>query len=144
MVGDRGACPSRLLSLLVVEPLVSHTPRQIPHHGKRGEQRVYSHSETIWEHTPLRYPRLGLRGRSLLPPWRAHRWTFPTPTSALPIAKARGRAPGTPIAPSDIARLTDLEAGNANITNLARLELATNLQRLDLGYAKVGDEWEEQ
>ncbi len=66
---------------------------------------------------------------------------IPDPNLRAAIAKARGRAPGTPIAPSDIARLTDFEAGNANITNLARLELATNLQRLDLGYAKVGDEW---
>ena len=50
------------------------------------------------------------------------------------IEKARGKAPGTPIAPSDMAKLTKLEAANSNISDLTGLEFATNLKSLWLGY----------
>ena len=50
------------------------------------------------------------------------------------IAKALEKAPGAPITTVDMARLTDLTARGANITNLTGLEFATNLTSLDLGY----------
>ena len=57
------------------------------------------------------------------------------------IEDALGKAPGTPIAPSEMATLTSLEASNANISNLTGLELATNLTRLELGPERVANEW---
>ena len=59
---------------------------------------------------------------------------IPDPNLRAAIEKARGKAPGTPIAPSDIAGLTRLTARGANITNLTGLEFAANLTSLDLGY----------
>ena len=62
---------------------------------------------------------------------------IPDPNLRAAIEKARGKAPGTPIAPSDMARLTHLEARNANISDLTGLEFATNLTFLNLGAEKV-------
>ena len=58
------------------------------------------------------------------------------------IEAALDKAPGTPIAPSEMATLPRLEARNANITNLTGLEGATNLTELYLGAEVVeGEGW---
>ena len=59
---------------------------------------------------------------------------IPDPNLRAAIEEARGKAPGTPIAPSDMASLTHLETRNANITDLTGLEFATNLTQLSLSY----------
>ena len=51
------------------------------------------------------------------------------------INKALGKASGDSITIADMARLTHLEARNANISDLTGLESATNLTRLNLGEA---------
>ncbi len=51
-----------------------------------------------------------------------------------------GRASGAPITTSDMAKLTRLEAPNANISDLTGLEFATNLTQLYLGVAYVEEE----
>ncbi len=48
------------------------------------------------------------------------------------IEDALDKDPGTPIAPSEMATLTDLEARDANISDLTGLEGATNLTSLNL------------
>ena len=55
------------------------------------------------------------------------------------IETALGVASGTPIVPSDMATLTDFEAGHAYIGNLTGLEFATNLTELNLGYNSISD-----
>ena len=50
-----------------------------------------------------------------------------------PIDDVLGKAPGTPIFPSEMAALTHLEAPNANISDLTGLEFAINLTELELG-----------
>ena len=57
------------------------------------------------------------------------------------IENVLGKRSGTPIAPSEMATLTRLQARNANISDLTGLEFATNLTSLDLGYGKVENEW---
>ena len=52
-----------------------------------------------------------------------------------------GKAEDDPIAPSEMATLTRLEADNANISDLTGLEFATNLTSLDLGPEKLANEW---
>ena len=49
------------------------------------------------------------------------------------IETTLGKASGAPITASDMARLTRLEAGNADISDLTGLEFATNLTNLNLG-----------
>ena len=66
---------------------------------------------------------------------------IPDPYLRTAIEAAFDKAPGTPIAPSEMATLIRLEAPNANITNLTGLEFATNLTRLELGPERVGNEW---
>ena len=56
------------------------------------------------------------------------------------IETTLGKASGAPITVSDMARLTRLEAGNANISDLTGLEGATNLTTLNLGHVRVGTE----
>ena len=55
------------------------------------------------------------------------------------IEEAHGKAPGTPIAPSEMTTLTRFEARNANITDLTGLEGAIHLKALDLGGEQVGN-----
>ena len=50
------------------------------------------------------------------------------------IEEALGKASGASITTADMAKLTRLEAKNANISNLTGLESATNLTNLDLGF----------
>ena len=54
------------------------------------------------------------------------------------VEKALGKASGATITTADMAKLTHLEARNANISDLTGLEFATNLQSLDLGYGEGG------
>ena len=56
------------------------------------------------------------------------------------IETTLGKASGAPITASDMARLTRLEAGNADISDLTGLEFATNLTNLNLGHVRVGTE----
>ena len=53
------------------------------------------------------------------------------------IENVLGKRSGTPIAPSEMATLTRLEAKNANISDLTGLEHATNLTNLLLGQTHV-------
>ena len=57
------------------------------------------------------------------------------------IETALGVVLSNPIALSEMAALTRLEARNANISDLTGLEFATNLTRLELGPERVADEW---
>ena len=54
------------------------------------------------------------------------------------IETTLGKASGAPITASDMARLTRLEAGNADISSLTGLEHATNLTTLNLGHVYEG------
>ena len=58
---------------------------------------------------------------------------IPDPNLRAAIENELGKASGDPITASDMARLTDLFAPNANITDLTGLEAATNLTFLVLG-----------
>ena len=58
---------------------------------------------------------------------------IPDPNLRAAIEAALDKAPGTPIAPAEMANLTRLEARNANIGNLTGLKSAANLRSLDLG-----------
>ncbi len=53
------------------------------------------------------------------------------------IEDTLGKRGGAPITQTEMATLTELRAPNADITDLAGLEAATNLARLDLGDAYV-------
>ena len=55
------------------------------------------------------------------------------------IAAALDKASGAPITKADMAKLTELTAPNANISNLTGLEAATNLTRLNLGTERQED-----
>ena len=55
------------------------------------------------------------------------------------IAEAIGLPPNTPIIRGNMATLTELDARNANISDLTGLEGATNLRTLDLGGNSVSD-----
>ena len=66
---------------------------------------------------------------------------IPDPNLRAAIEGALGRAPGTPIAPAEIATLTRLEARNAGISDLTGLEYATNLEILELGGESVDGEY---
>ena len=56
------------------------------------------------------------------------------------IADSLDKARGAPITRAEMATLTRLDAPNKGIRYLTGLEFATNLQRLDLGRARVNDE----
>ena len=64
---------------------------------------------------------------------------IPDPNLRAAVETALGKAAGDPINPSAMARLTYLEARNANISDLTGLEGATNLKELELGREDVGD-----
>ena len=55
------------------------------------------------------------------------------------IETTLGKASGAPITASDMARLTRLEAGNADISDLTGLEFATNLTELNLWGNSISD-----
>ncbi len=65
--------------------------------------------------------------------------TIPDPNLRVAVEIALGKAPGTPIAPSEITTLTRLEARNANISDLTGLEGATNLKSLFLDGNNITD-----
>ena len=64
---------------------------------------------------------------------------IPDPNLRAAIEKALGKAPGTTITATEMATLTRLEARNANISDLTRLEAATNLKSLRLGGNSISD-----
>ena len=64
---------------------------------------------------------------------------IPDPNLRAAVENALGKAPGTPIAPAEMAALTRLEARNVNISNLTGLEHATNLTMLQLGNNYISD-----
>ena len=64
---------------------------------------------------------------------------IPDPNLRAEIEKDLSKASGAPITTEDMKRLTDLEAPNANITDLTGLEHATNLTLLDLGNNFISD-----
>ena len=64
---------------------------------------------------------------------------IPDPNLLAEIEKDLSKASGAPITTEDMKRLTDLEAPNANITDLTGLEHATNLTLLDLGNNFISD-----
>ena len=57
------------------------------------------------------------------------------------IETTLGVALSNPIALSEMAALTRLEASNANISDLTGLEFATNLTELELGPERIANEW---
>ena len=65
---------------------------------------------------------------------------IPDPNLRAKIEEALGKASGALITTADMAKLTELTAQNANISNLAGLEAATSLTRLDLGTEYVAAE----
>ena len=64
---------------------------------------------------------------------------IPDPNLRAAIEIALGKAGGEPIAPAEMANLSDLEAKNANITDLTGLEHATNLTELNLSENNISD-----
>ena len=64
---------------------------------------------------------------------------IPDPNLRAAIEARLGKASGDPITASDMVKLTDLSARNANITDLTGLEAATNLTKLDLNSNSVSD-----
>ena len=62
---------------------------------------------------------------------------IPDPNLRAAVETVLGKAKDDPITPSEMATLTRLEAGNANISDLTGLEFATNLTSLHLGYGGV-------
>ena len=64
---------------------------------------------------------------------------IPDPNFRAAVETALGKAKGDPITPSEIATLTRLEAGNANISDLTGLEGATNLTELILDNNSISD-----
>ena len=64
---------------------------------------------------------------------------IPDPNLRAAIEKVLGKASGDTITTADMKRLTDLEAPNANITDLTGLEGATNLTLLDLDNNSISD-----
>ena len=64
---------------------------------------------------------------------------IPDPNLRAAIETTLGKAPGTPIAPAEMANLTLLEARNANISDLTGLEGATNLRTLYLWNNSISD-----
>ena len=64
---------------------------------------------------------------------------IPDPNLRAAIENARGKTSGDTITTVDMAKLTALEAKNANITNLTGLEAATNLTELWLSYNSISN-----
>ena len=65
---------------------------------------------------------------------------IPDPNLRAAVEKTLDKAPGATITMADMANLTRLEARNANISDLTRLEFATNLTGLHLGDTHVEEE----
>ena len=70
----------------------------------------------------------------------------PSPVVAIPDANLRveieaalGKGSGAPITKAEMETLTDLKAGNADISDLSGLEHAVNLKELELPHNKVSD-----
>ena len=68
---------------------------------------------------------------------------IPDPNLRAAVENALGKTAGAPITVSDMAKLTRLDAKNANISDLTGLESATNLTELFLGdeYVEAEDRW---
>ena len=64
---------------------------------------------------------------------------LPDPNLRAVVENALGKAAGTPITADEMATLTQLDAPNANISNLTGLEHATNLTRLYLRKNSISD-----
>ena len=64
---------------------------------------------------------------------------IPDPNLRAAIEDALGKTSGDTITVAEMAKLTHLEARNANISDLTGLEHATNLKTLALGYGEVGN-----
>ena len=66
---------------------------------------------------------------------------IPDPHLRTAINKTLDKASGDTITTVDMASLAHLDARNANISDLTGLELATNLEDLDLGAEHTGEDW---
>ena len=66
---------------------------------------------------------------------------IPDPNLRTKIEEALGKASGATITASDMAKLTYLEARNANISDVTGLEHAINLIRLDLSWLETERDW---
>ena len=64
---------------------------------------------------------------------------IPDPNLRTAIEDALDKAPGTPIAPAEMATLNRFEPRNANISDLTGLESATNLTKLNLNGNNISD-----
>ena len=64
---------------------------------------------------------------------------IPDPNLRAAVEIALGKADGDPMTPSEIATLTELNARDASISDLTRLEHATNLTRLELVGNRISD-----
>ena len=64
---------------------------------------------------------------------------IPDPNLRAVIVKALEKVPGALITAADMATLTQLDAEDANITNLTGLAAATNLDRLQLQDNAISD-----
>ena len=64
---------------------------------------------------------------------------FQDPALRAAVERALGKEAGAPITAEDLSALTALEARSREIRNLAGLELATNLEKLDLWDNEVAD-----
>ena len=87
----------------------------------------------------LHFPFLLLMYLTLPLPATAQVVDIPDPNLRAAIEEALGKASGAAITTADMARLTGLEARNANISDLTGLEFATNLKTLVFGYGEVGN-----
>ena len=66
---------------------------------------------------------------------------IPDPNLRAVVENTLSKAQGQPIAPAEMARLTELQAPNANISDLAGLEHAINLRNLNLSRRLVDGNW---
>ena len=66
---------------------------------------------------------------------------IPDPNLRVVVENTLSKAQGQPIAPAEMARLTELQAPNANISDLTGLEHAINLGNLNLSRELVDGNW---
>ena len=66
---------------------------------------------------------------------------IPDPNLRAVVENTLSKAQGQPIAPAEMARLTELQAPNANISDLTGLEHAINLRNLNLSRGLVDGNW---
>ncbi len=66
---------------------------------------------------------------------------IPDPNLRAVVENTLSKAHGQPIAPAEMARLTELQAPNANISDLTGLEHAINLRNLNLSRRLVDGNW---